>query len=58
MFAFVFSAGLIACFVWFDAWSRGEEARAAAALKAAPASESQLTVFERRNQYSSVSTQP
>ena len=58
MFAFVFSAGLIACFVWFEAWSRGEEARAAAAHKAEIASEPQLSVFDRTNQYSSLAKQP
>jgi hypothetical protein len=58
MFSFVFSAGLIACFVWFEAWSRGEEARAAAAHKAAAAGEPQLSVPDTSNQYSSLWEQP
>ena len=27
VFVFVFSAGLIACFVWYEAWSRADSAR-------------------------------
>jgi hypothetical protein len=49
MFVFLLSAALIACFVWFEAWSRIDSARLAAALKLALPTPSPT----RPNQYSS-----
>jgi len=56
VFAFVFSAGLIACFVWYEAWSRGDAARRSLLGRATSSSQ---VALGRENQYSSqVLTKP
>jgi len=56
VFAFVLSAGLIACFVWFEAWSRADVARTAAALKRAGPADRKWRQPE--NQYCSIASSP
>jgi len=55
VFAFVFSAGLIACFVWYEAWSRADSARRPARERGASSARSAPS---RQNQYSSTVPQP
>jgi len=50
VFVFVFSAGLIACFVWYEAWSRADSARRSLLERATSSAQS---APGRQNQYSS-----
>jgi hypothetical protein len=50
MFVFVFSAALVVCLVWFEAWRRMDVARIAAVLKLAVA----VPSATRPNRYSSI----
>ena len=55
VFAFVFGAGLIACFVWYEAWSRADSARRSSLERASPSAQS---APGRQNQYSSTIPSP
>jgi len=55
VFAFVLSAGLIACFVWYEAWSRSDSTRRRALERATLATQGGP---RRQNQYSSIVPQP
>ena len=55
VFVFVFGAGLIACFVWYEAWSRADSARRLAHERA---TSSPQGAPRRLNQYSSTDPQP
>jgi len=55
VFAFVLSAGRLACFVWYEAWSRADWARVATLKGAFSAAQKSPA---RENQYSSTFPQP